>query len=202
MDAELAGSLWESQDSKRGPVLSHGSAAPSMTQIQAPPWKAVSVPAKHGGGAVHTSEVVHESKGWFYLKKKRGSIKTSSLAQRIYPGPGLHSSHLSCRPAENALVTQPDRLALDTRPPMARTPQTHESESGSLVSLVLFAALSQLLMEIEVEMVEGTGENSGSSFGRCQLGTVSEPSWLLGCSHDCVNIVFIPRGRRREYVQG
>lgn len=84
MDAELAGSLWESQDSKRGPVLSHGSAAPSMTQIQAPPWKAVSVPAKHGGGAVHTSEVVHESKGWFYLKKKRGSIKTSSLAQRIY----------------------------------------------------------------------------------------------------------------------
>lgn len=50
-------------------------------------------------------------------------------------------------------------------------------------------------------MVEGAGENSGSSFGRCQLGTVSEPNWLLGCSHDCVNIVFISRGRR-EYVQG
>ena len=55
-----------------------------MTQIQAHPRKAVSVPAKHGGGAVHTSEVVHEKKGWFYLKKKRGNINTSSLAQRLY----------------------------------------------------------------------------------------------------------------------
>ena len=55
-----------------------------MTQIQAHHRKALSVPAKHGGGAVHTSEVVHEKKGWFCPKKKRGNINTSSLAQRIY----------------------------------------------------------------------------------------------------------------------
>jgi len=50
---------------------------------------------------------------------------------------------------------------------------------------------------------EWVGENTGAVVWRITSQAVSQLGWPLGCSHDSVNIVFTPGGRRGEQgVQG
>ena len=199
MDAELAGSLWIQSE-----------APSSATALLPPAWRKSRLTLGRLFQSQPSMVVGLCTLQRWCMRKRGGStwrskeellilpvlLKDSSLWRpwpSFWPSCPQAGRKCSCDTASQTdlgLVSPSGQDSIDTW-----------SDSVSLVPLVLFAALSQLLTETEVEMVEGTGENSGSSFGRCQLGTVSEPNWLLGCSHDCVNIVFISRGRR-EYVQG
>lgn len=99
-----------------GPILSHGSAAPCMSANPgSPSGGRFLVPASMSGGAVHTSEVVHEKRVDFYLKKQRGTINTLMHSKTLFfEGLALFTAILPAGWQKMLLMTQPARLTLDS----------------------------------------------------------------------------------------